>query len=60
MHLKLSRAMSKKRWVQIRRFFKINDLEDGAHAPEQPWFYKLEPLMTTIRQNIQNAVEHAS
>ena len=60
MHLKLSRAMSKKRWEQIHRFFKINDSEDGIRTLEQPWFYKLEPLMTTIRQNIQNAVEPAS
>ena len=32
-HLKLSRAMSKTRWEQIHRFFKINDSDDGDRLP---------------------------
>ena len=59
-HLKLSRCMSKKRWEQIHRFFKINDLDDGIRNLEDTWFYKLEPIMTIVRENIQKAVEPAS
>ena len=60
MHLRLSRAMSKTRWEQIHRFFKINNLDDGERPSGDSWFYKLEPMLTIVRQAIQNAVEPAS
>ena len=28
--------------------------------PDQPWWYKVDPLLTTVRQNIKNAVSPAS
>jgi len=57
-HGQLGRHMAKTRWEQIHRFLRINT--ESERQPEQPWFYKLDPMMSTVRQNIQNAVEPAS
>ena len=49
--------MSKTRWEQIHRFLKINNIERQLG---QPWWYKVDPMLTTVRTNIQNAVSPAS
>jgi Transposase IS4 len=49
--------MSKNRWEQIHRFLTISTTERQS---EQPWYYKLEPLVSTIRFNIASAVSPAS
>ena len=55
---RLSHVMAKTRWEQIHRFFKINSKSERQLG--QPWWYKIEPLLTTVRQNIKNAVSPAS
>ena len=50
------RYMGKNRWEQIHRFFTIS-LRD---RDQQPWYYKLEPVLSTIRTNIASAVSPAS
>lgn len=50
-------VMSKTRWEQIHRFLKINNAE---RQEGQLWWYKVDPMLTTVRQNIQNAVYPAS
>ena len=46
--------MSKNRWEQIHHFFKIA-LKSECQLG-QPWFFKLEPMLTVVRQNIKEAV----
>ena len=53
----LGQYMLKNRWEQIHRFLTMNTQE---RQPDQPWFYKLEPAVTTIRSNIASAVSPAS
>ena len=52
------KVMSKTRWEQIHRFLKIN--LKSKRQEGQPWWYKVDPLLTTVRQNIQEAVHPAS
>ena len=56
---RLGKFISKTRWEQIHRFFKINP-KGMKRQPDQPWWYKVDPLLTTVRQNIKNAVSPAS
>jgi hypothetical protein len=46
---RLGYIMSKTRWEQIHRFFKINSKSE--RQPGQPWWYKVDPLLSTVRQN---------
>ena len=56
---RLKYYMSKTRWEQIHRFFRINP-KGSEREPGQPWYYKVDPLLTTVRENIRNAVVPAS
>ena len=56
---RLKYHMSKTRWDQIHRFFKINP-KGIKRQPGQPWWYKVDPLLTTVRENIKKAVDPAS
>ena len=56
---RLRYVMSKTRWEQIHRFFKLNP-QKSKRQTGQPWWYKVDPLLTTVRQNIKNAVSAAS
>ena len=49
----LGRFMKRNRWEQIHRFWTIHD---EPLTSEQPWFMKLEPLLSNIRSNCQQAV----
>jgi hypothetical protein len=49
---KLGRLMSRDRWEQIHRFWCINN---APRQPEDPWWYKIEPIMTGIRQRCREA-----
>ena len=51
---RLGKVMSKTRWEQIHRFFKIS--LKSERTPGQPWWYKVDPMLTIVRQNIKNAV----
>ena len=44
------KVMSKTRWEQIHRFLKINLKSERQEG--QPWWYKVDPILTTVRQNI--------
>ena len=56
---RLKYVMSKNRWEQIHRFFRINP-KGLERQSGQPWYYKVDPLLTTVRENIRNAVVPAS
>ena len=56
---RLRHVMSKTRWEQIHRFFKLNP-RGSERQTGQPWWYKVDPLLTTVRQNIKEAVVPAS
>ena len=56
---RLGKHMSKTRWEQIHRFFRINP-KGSERLPNDPWYYKVDPLLTTVRGNIKNAVSPAS
>lgn len=45
---RLGKYMPKTRWEQIHRFFTVNAC---GREPGQPWFYKLEPLASRMREN---------
>ena len=53
----LGKYMSKTRWEQIHKFLTIN-IEERLDG--QPWHYKLEPLASVIRSNLQKACYPAS
>ena len=42
---RLRHCMAKNRWEQIHRFFKINP-KGTARQAGQPWWYKVDPLLT--------------
>ena len=56
---RLKYVMSKGRWEQIHRFFKLNPTHSERQSG-QLWWYKVDPLLTTVRQNIKEAVSPAS
>ena len=55
---RLHYVISKTRWEQIHRFFKV--YRKSERQSGQPWWYKLEPMLTIVRQNIRNAIMPAS
>ena len=56
---RLGKHMSKTRWEQIHRFFRINS-KGSERLPNDLWYYKVDSLLTTVRGNIKNAVSLAS
>jgi Transposase IS4 len=56
-HQKLQGAISKTRWEQIYRFLSIHQVDDHNDINNyKPWFNKLDPLITIIRNRIASAV----
>lgn len=51
---RLRHIIAKNRWEQIHRFFKISPKSERQSG--QPWWYKVDPLLTTVRRNIKDAV----
>ena len=56
---RLNKIIAKTQWEQIHRFFKINP-KGSERRLGQSWYYKLDPLLTTVCQNIKKAVFPAS
>jgi hypothetical protein len=52
----LGRYMGMSRWEQIHRFLSIRDEVVFPILPGEPWYYKLEPVASQIRQNCEKAV----
>jgi hypothetical protein len=51
--------MSKTWWEQISRFLSIH-IDDGGNNATTPWFWKLDLLVTIIRNRIASAVVPSS
>ena len=56
---RLGKHMSKTRWEQIHCFFRINP-KGSERLPNDPWYYKVDPLLTIVRGNIKNTVSPVS
>src|SRR5215469_13060934 len=54
-HLKtpISRSFSKRRFTQIRRAFTIRDPHSNPEQPRDPWWFRVEPLASTVRKACQ-------
>ena len=50
----ISKCLSRDRFNQIRRAFTIRDPDTSPEQPGEPWWFRLEPLATTIRQACQH------
>jgi hypothetical protein len=44
---------SRDRFKQIRRAFTIRDPQSSPERPGDPWWFRLEPLATTIQKSCQ-------
>ena len=57
----LTQFMGRNRWEQIHRFlsFNIQTVTD-TETPGAPWFNKIEPLYSTIRNNCRSAITPSS
>lgn len=56
---RLRHVMSKNCWEQIHRFFKLNPTSSERQTG-QPLWYKVDLLLSAVRQNIKEAVSPAS
>jgi len=45
--------MGRNRWEQIHRFFTINS---QPRKPDDPWWFKIDPILSNIRSNCQKVV----
>ena len=45
--------MSRNRWEQIHRFFTING---QPRKPSDSWWFRIDPILSTIRSNCQQVV----
>src|SRR5271170_7335752 len=49
----IPRAVSQRRFKQIKATFTIRDTNSSPEQPGEPWWFRLEPLATTICQACQ-------
>jgi hypothetical protein len=47
-------CLTKTRFTQIRHAFTIRDPNSSPEEPGEPWWFRLEPLATTIREACQH------
>jgi Transposase IS4 len=50
----ISKAISRDRFLQIRQSFVIRESTTSPKQPNEPWWFRVEPLATTIRQACQH------